>query len=119
MEALQGYLGEAIDEPRALAKAVHSKIREEIIASDYGVTGIDAVVSENGTVVLAESEGNVRAVSNLPYRHIIVAGYEKLYFSAEEAMRGIQGATIFGLGKDNPTYYSLISGQSRTADIVQ
>lgn len=117
MKHLQAYVGEAIAEPRQLAQAVRQKIKADVLASDYGVSNVDAIIAENGTVIVAESEGNGRLVTNLPYRHIIVAGYDRLYDTAEEAMRGIQAATIFGLGKNNPTYYSLISGQSRTADI--
>lgn len=117
VKALQDYTGEAIDNPQALNKAVQQKIRQDILSSDCGVTNVNGIVAENGTIVIGESEGNGRTVSNLPYRHIVVAGYDRLYDSAEETLRGIQTAAIYGLGKQNPTYYSLISGQSRTADI--
>lgn len=117
VKALQDYVGEAIVDPQELNKAVHQKIREAILASDYGVTNVQGIVAENGTIVIGENEGNGRTVSNLPYRHIVVAGYDRLYDTAEETLRGMQTASIYGLGKQNPTYYSLISGQSRTADI--
>jgi L-lactate utilization protein LutB len=117
MKALQDYVGEAIENPQELNKAVQKKIRENVLSSDYGVSNVQGIVAENGTIVIGESEGNGRTVSNLPYRHIVVAGYDRLYESAEETLRGIQTAGIYGLGKRNPTYYSLISGQSRTADI--
>lgn len=117
VKALQDYVGEAIADPQELNKAVKKKIRENVLASDYGVTNVHGIIAENGTIVVGESEGNGRIASNLPYRHIVVAGYDRLYDSAEETLRGIQTANIYGLGKQNPTYYSLISGQSRTADI--
>ncbi len=117
VKALQAYVGEAIANPQELNRAVQKKIRQDILASDYGVTNVQGIVAENGTIVIGESEGNGRTVSNLPYRHIVVAGYDRLYDSAEETLRGIQTASIYGLGKQNPAYYSLISGQSRTADI--
>lgn len=117
VKALQDYVGEAIENPQDLNKAVQKKIREDVLSSDYGVTNVQGIIAENGTIVIGESEGNGRIVSNLPYRHIVVAGYDRLYDSAEETLRGIQTAGIYGLGKKNPTYYSLISGQSRTADI--
>lgn len=117
VKALQAYVGQEIANPQELNQAVHKKIREDVLSSDYGVTNVQGIVAENGTIVIGESEGNGRTVSNLPYRHIVVAGYDRLYDSAEETLRGIQTASIYGLGKQNPTYYSLISGQSRTADI--
>lgn len=116
--ALQRFVGsEDVAEPQSLAQLTKQVVRSEIIASDFGVTGIDAIVAENGTIVLAENEGNGRMVSNLPYRHLVVAGIDKLYDTAENAMDAIQTANIYGLGKRNATYYSYISGQSRTADI--
>lgn len=118
VKLLQSYLGgDAISDPRALAKLAHHKIRTNVLNSDYGLTGIDGIIAENGTLILAENEGNGRAVSNLPYRHIVVAGYERLYRRAEEGLLGIQATQIVGLARDNATYYSLISGPSRTADI--
>ena len=45
-----------------LNRAANEKIRGRIIKSDYGVTGVDCVVAENGVLVLAEDQGNVRAV---------------------------------------------------------
>lgn len=117
IKALQNYVGAVIENPQELNRAVQKKIREGILASDYGVTNVQGIVAQNGTIVIGESEGNGRTASNLPYRHIVVAGYDRLYDTAEETLRGIQTANIYGLGKESPTYYSLISGQSRTADI--
>lgn len=117
IKALQDYAGQETDNPFELNKAVQQKIRQAVLTSDYGVTNVQAIVAASGTIIIGESEGNGRTVSNMPYRHIVVAGYDRLYDTAEHALRGIQTASIYGLGKQNPAYYSLISGQSRTADI--
>lgn len=118
LACLQKYVGsEDVQDAQTLAKLTKQVIRGQIIASDFGVTGIDAIIAENGTIVLAENEGNGRMVSNLPYRHLVVAGLEKLYDTAEHAMKSLQAAQIYGLGRNNYAYYSFISGQSRTADI--
>jgi len=100
-----------------LNKQIQRIIKEKIIQCEFGFTGINSIAAENGTLILAEDEGNGRAVSNLPYRHVVIAGLEKLTYSVEEGMTTIQGGTIYGLARNNPTYYSLISGPSRTADI--
>ncbi len=117
IKALQDYTGTETDNPSELNKAVQKKIRQAVLTSEYGVTNVQAIVVASGTIIIGESEGNGRTVSNMPYRHIVVAGYDRLYDTAENALRGIQTASIYGLGKQNPAYYSLISGQSRTADI--
>jgi L-lactate utilization protein LutB len=100
-----------------LSRSANEKVRECIIRSDYGITGVDCVVAENGVLVLAEDEGNVRAVSNLPYKHVAVVGVEEVVASAEDAVTLIQAASIFGAGRITPTYVSFIAGPSRTADI--
>ncbi len=100
-----------------LSRAAKEKVRERIIKSDYGVTGVDCVVAENGVLVLAEDQGNVRAVSNLPYKHVAVAGIEEVVASAEDAVAVVQAASVFGAGRITPTYVSFIAGPSRTADI--
>lgn len=96
---------------------MHKKIRGGCFKLRLRRDQCAGVVAENGTIVIGESEAMAVPYPNLPYRHIVVAGYDRLYDSAEETLRGIQTANIYGLGKQNPAYYSLISGQSRTADI--
>ena len=55
--------------------------------------------------------------SNLPYKHVAVAGLEQLVGSAEEAVALVQAASIFATGRIAPTYISFIAGPSRTGDI--
>ena len=100
-----------------LARSANEKVRECIIRSEYGITGVDCAVAENGVLVLAEDEGNVRAVSNLPYKHVAVVGLEEMVASAEDAAALVQAASVFGAGRITPTYVSFIAGPSRTADI--
>jgi L-lactate utilization protein LutB len=118
VKGLQSYLAASENwNPQELNRLIHQKIKAAIVKSEFGITGLNSIIAQNGTIILAEDEGNARAVSNLPYRHIAVAGIEKIYETAEKAMTTLQGAAIYGLGKKVPTYFSLISGPSRTADI--
>ncbi|MCR4441104.1 MAG: LUD domain-containing protein [Peptococcaceae bacterium] len=116
--ALREELGENgaanFDELRRL---LHKKIRGIIIDSESGVTGANGIAAESGTLILAEEEGNARNVSNLPPRHIAVAGIEKIYGNAEEALAAVCSAAAHGTGRKTPACISLISGPSRTGDI--
>jgi L-lactate utilization protein LutB len=103
--------------PQRLKEAVHRRIKDDILHCGYGVTGADSVVAENGVLVLAEDEGDGRAVSNLPYHHVAVVGLEKLTWLAEDAVTLAQTTAIYGTGRNTPNYCSLIAGPSRTADI--
>ena len=115
--ALRQLTGDQTGKVAALKQQARTTIKADILASGYGVTGVNGLVAENGVMLLAEDEGNVRAVSNLPYRHIAVVGVEKIAATAEDAMAVMQAACIFGAGKNTTAYYSLIAGPSRTADI--
>ncbi|MBN1221746.1 MAG: lactate utilization protein [Candidatus Aminicenantes bacterium] len=118
IQALRRYLtaDEALSSEE-LNRAAHRKIKQEILQSDFGVTGVNGVAAENGTLVIAEDEGNCRAVSNLPFRHLAVAGIDKLSYSVEGSLKILECQSVFGLGRRTPTYTSLISGPSRTGDI--
>jgi len=118
VEGLRRFTGKSEEKSASeLSRSANEKIRECIIKSEYGITGVDCVVAENGVLVMAEDQGNVRAVSNLPYRHVAVVGLEEIVASAEDAAALVQAASIFGAGRITPTYVSFVAGPSRTADI--
>jgi len=118
VQALRSYLSaKGKVSPEELNKAAHLKIKQDILQSGFGVTGVNGVSAENGTLIIAEDEGNCRAVSNLPFRHLAVVGIEKLAYSVEDCLKILECQAVFGLGRQVPTYYSLISGPSRTGDI--
>jgi L-lactate utilization protein LutB len=117
-EGLRRFIGHPEEmAPTELGQLVTEQIKQNILRSEYGVTGADCIVAENGVLALAEDEGNLRAVSNLPYKHVAIVGIEEIVTTAEEAVTVIQAASIFGAGRISPTYVSLIAGPSRTADI--
>jgi L-lactate utilization protein LutB len=116
--ALKHYIGrQDIAAPAEIVAIAREKVKETILGCEYGVTGANCIVAENGVLVAAEDEGNVRAVSNLPYKHLAVVGIDKIIASAEDAMAVLRATAIYGVGRITPTYFSLIAGPSRTADI--
>ncbi len=117
-EALQKFTNKQDALPPAeLTNLARQQVKDSILSCEYGVTGANSVVADNGIIVLTEDEGNVRAVSNLPYRHIAIIGIDKVDQSVEDAMLVMKAVSIFGAGQISPTYFSLIAGPSRTADI--
>lgn len=118
MKAIQKFLGDDdIVSPEDLNRAAHQKIKANILQCEFGVTGVNGISAGNGTIIIAEDEGNCRAVSNLPYRHLAVAGIEKITSTVEHSLKIQECQSVYGLGRRSPTYYSLISGPSRTGDI--
>ncbi|AHF06994.1 LUD domain-containing protein [Desulfitobacterium metallireducens] len=93
------------------------EIKEQVAHLQYGITGAEAIVEQNGTIALLESEGNVRFTTNLPYNHIVVVGIDKIVPSLEDALAVCRAISVYGLGRDLLSYISFINGPSRTADI--
>jgi L-lactate dehydrogenase complex protein LldF len=108
---LSREVGEELpDDTSRLVAAARRSLRDHFIAADYGLTGANAVVAETGTICLIENEGNIRAVTSLPKKHVAVAGIHKVVPTVADAMEMVKAAARFGSGQVFPTYVSLISG---------
>jgi L-lactate dehydrogenase complex protein LldF len=70
--------GIASDEPRDLAEASRSYLRERFLAAHMGVSGANFGIAETGTVCVVESEGNGRMCTTLPEVLVTILGIEKL-----------------------------------------
>jgi L-lactate utilization protein LutC len=88
--------------------------READFAADIGISGVDALLAETGTIVQASCPGQARSLSLLPPFYIAVAEKGQLLpdlfdwfesFSAESCLNGL------------PACLSLITGPSKTGDI--
>jgi iron-sulfur cluster protein len=99
-----------------IVEVAREGIRESMVKATTGITGANVIAAE-GTVILVENEGNVRMVSNLPERHIVIAGINKIVPSIEDGLNIVRAESTHGTGQTIGTYVSLISGPSRTADI--
>lgn len=81
--------------------------REALFAADLGITGVEAVVAETGTIVLATRPDQPRAASLLPPVHVAVARRDQIV------------ADLFDVfaGGDVPACLTLITGPSKTGDV--
>lgn len=86
-------------------------LRAFCAAADAGVTSVDAVLAETGTVVVSSGPGKSRLVPLLPPVHIALAPTPKLTTDLFTWTAGRGGAI--------PSSLTLISGPSKTADIEQ
>ncbi|MGV3616214.1 MAG: LutB/LldF family L-lactate oxidation iron-sulfur protein [Fimbriimonas sp.] len=66
------------DEPKALAGAARTYLREKFMSVKVAVSGANFAVAETGTVCVVESEGNGRMCLTLPDVLVTVMGIEKL-----------------------------------------
>jgi iron-sulfur cluster protein len=100
----------------AILNFVRNRIREKIFKAKIGITGAN-VISSDGSIFILENEGNISLTSRIPDKHIILASFDKIVGSQEEALKTIKSAGIFGTGQKLPVYVNIISGPSKTADI--
>jgi L-lactate dehydrogenase complex protein LldG len=87
--------------------------REPFFAADIGISGVDYLIAETGTVVLHSGPDQPRSVSLLPPVHIAIAERKQLVgdlFDLFPSSDRAQSPTL-------PSCITLITGPSKTGDI--
>jgi L-lactate dehydrogenase complex protein LldF len=104
--------GETFDpaDTSRLVGHARSALREAFLAADVGITGVNFAVAESGTLILVESEGNIRLCTSLPRVHIAVMGIEKVLRDWDAAAHMVQMLALAAHGRRAPTYTSMITG---------
>ncbi len=87
---------------------------QEIEPIKIGLTGVDAVLADTGTLALRSGPGRPRLASLSVSAHIALFTAEQVYASWADWWRKIESCATWVSGASNLT---LISGPSRTADI--
>ena len=96
-----------------MAGVARQELRRVFAEADVGVTGANALIAETGTVMLITNEGNGRLTSSLPSVHIVLAGWEKLVPSWEDAATQVRLLARSGTAQDVTVYTSFITGPDR------
>lgn len=117
-EILSAHLGRKV-EPNAetLVQLIKEEIYTYIGESTIGITGANAIVAEDGVVLLLHNEGNILQVSTRPEKHIILAGIDKIYRNTEDALNMVKLQTFCATGSLATSFVNIISSPSQTADI--
>ena len=117
-EILSAHLGRKV-EPNAemLVQLIKDEIYKYVGESTIGITGANAIVAEDGAVLLLHNEGNISQVSTRPEKHIILAGIDKIYRGMEDALNMLKLQTFYATGSLATSFVNIISSPSQTADI--
>ena len=75
--------------------------------ADAGITGVDALISDTGTLVIASNRPGNRLISSLPSIHLVIAFEIPIYTDL----------TSYLTAASPECGFNLITGPSRTADI--
>jgi L-lactate utilization protein LutC len=86
--------------------------RPPAFACDAGVTGVDYLVAETGSIVLRSGQGQPRSGSLLPPLHVAVAAAHQIVPDLFDIFDETPNNTV-----DTPACVSIITGPSKTGDI--
>jgi L-lactate dehydrogenase complex protein LldF len=104
------------DDTQALVAYARGVLRERFLAADVGITGVNLAVAETGTLILVESEGNIRLSTGLPRVHVAVMGIEKVVRDWSGAAHLMQLLPLAAHGVPAPASLSLVTGPARDGD---
>jgi iron-sulfur cluster protein len=97
-----------LDTGEELTVFAREKLREQFIAADAGISGANFVAADSGSLMLVESEGNIRMTTILPSLHIAIAGIEKVVPSRKDFGTFIELLPRSGTGQPLTSYVSII-----------
>jgi L-lactate dehydrogenase complex protein LldF len=101
---------EAPPEPTRLTEIARSKLREEFLAGDMGISGGNFLVAETGTLVLVTNEGNGRMCTTLPPLHVAVVGIDKVLPDLESLGVMLELLPRNATGQKLTSYTTLLTG---------
>jgi len=103
----------------ALVRVAREELRREILGSPVGLTGANALVAENGSIMVVTNEGNGRLVATAPPVHIVLASTEKVVAATADALLLLKILTKSATGQPISSYVSFIAGPHRSEqDII-
>jgi iron-sulfur cluster protein len=100
---------EALESGEDLTDFARKILRRKFLKADAGISGANFLVAETGSIVLVESEANIRMTTMAPALHVAVAGIEKIIprFSDIPVFIELLGAS--GTGQPLTSYTNIIT----------
>jgi L-lactate dehydrogenase complex protein LldF len=104
---------EDVNELIAMARRA---LRDEFRNAKIGVSGVNFMVAQTGSLVLVENEGNGRFATTVPDVHIAITGIEKVIERLEHVAPLYSLLTRSATGQSVTTYLNIISGPRRPGE---
>ena len=98
-----------LDTGEELTQFARERLREKFLHADVGITGANLIAADTGTLMLVESEGNIRMTSFLPPVHIAIAGVEKVIGARAQMAPFLELLAASGTGQKQSSYVTFIS----------
>ncbi len=97
-----------LDSGEELTAFAREHLRKKFLSADAGISGANFVVAESGTLVLVESEANIRMTSLLPPLYIAIAGVEKIVPARGDLAPLVELLAASATGQPMTSYTSII-----------
>ncbi len=98
-----------LDSGEELTKFAREILRKKFLTADIGISGANMLAADSGTLLLVESEGNIRMVTQAPPVHIALAGIEKIIPSFKDLAPFIELLAASGTGQPLSTYTNVLN----------
>lgn len=91
-------------------------LREHFRDASVGMSGVNFMVAETGSLVLVENEGNGQMCTNVPDVHIAITGIEKIVEQFDHIPPLFSLLTRSATGQSVTTYLNVINGPRREGE---
>ncbi len=97
-----------LDTGEELTRFAREILRQQFIAADAGISGANLIAADSGSIMLVESEGNIRMTTTLPPVHIAIAGIEKVVPSRTDFQPFLELLPASATGQPLTSYVSIL-----------
>lgn len=94
---------------KQLTTATRLLLKDSMLNAEAVVTGANFLVSNTGSIVITENEGNILKSTSFAPIHIIIAGIDKLITSMEDLGVLLPISSLYEPNKNVSTYYNFIN----------
>ena len=104
-------------DPQEMCSVARTKLRQEFLAADMGVSGCNFAIAETGTICIVTNEGNGRLTSGMPRVYVAVMGLEKIVPTVEDAFLQYQALCRSATGQQTSVYLNMTSSPRGKDDV--
>ena len=104
------------DDPRTLALAGRSLLREKFRRAEMGISGGNFLIADSGTLVVVTNEGNGRLTMTCPRVHVALVGIEKVIPRLADLPVFLKLLARAATGQTLSVYTTLITGPRRSGE---
>ena len=104
---------EPTDDAEAMVAYARKMLRDEFLSADLGISGVNFLIAETGSIGLVMNEGNGRLCTSLPRVHVALVGIEKVVETVEDYAMLTQVLPSSSTGQKLTVYTNIINGPRR------